>query len=287
MLFNSLIFLYAFLPLTYLVFWRLHTQRQRYVWLTITGYAFYSFWNYKYCALLLFSTVVSYLAGLGLLRWTDPVRRRWCLVASIASDLAALAFFKYADFGLSSAATVGRWLGIDVHVTPLNIVLPIGISFYTFHSISYIVDGYRGTITPTRNWWEYATYVSLFSQLVAGPIVRFRQIEDDLERIDKADRRTYLDRGWSFSPSGTPLLSTLATALTAAGVPALDLTDAFRERARRDLARGQYLYWLDDTHWDGAGVALAAELAGRAWFPDSGRLARAAASVPGVSVQQP
>src|SRR6186997_2757812 len=95
MLFNSLIFLYAFLPITYVVFWRLHSQRQRYVWLTITGYVFYSFWNYKFCALLAFSTLISYLAGLGLLRWTDPGRRRLCLVLSVVSDLAVLAFFKY------------------------------------------------------------------------------------------------------------------------------------------------------------------------------------------------
>jgi alginate O-acetyltransferase complex protein AlgI len=202
MLFNSLIFLYAFLPITYLTFWRLHTQRQRYVWLTITGYVFYSFWNYKFCALLAFSTLVSYLAGLGLLRWTDAGRRRACLVLSVASDLAVLGFFKYADFGLSSFAVVTRWAGFDVHVSPLNIILPIGISFYTFHSISYIVDAYRGTITPTRNFWEYATYVSLFSQLVAGPIVRFRQIESDLEHIESADRRRYLDRGWSFFAIG-------------------------------------------------------------------------------------
>ena len=75
MLFNSLPFLFAFLPITYVVFWRLRTLTQRYVWLALTGYVFYSFWNYKFCALLLFSTVVSYVAGLGLLRWTDPVRR--------------------------------------------------------------------------------------------------------------------------------------------------------------------------------------------------------------------
>jgi alginate O-acetyltransferase complex protein AlgI len=202
MLFNSLAFLYVFLPVTYFVFWSLTTQKQRYVWLTVTGYVFYSFWNYKFCALLAFSTVVSYVAALGLLRWDDPRRRRLCLIVSVASDLAVLAFFKYADFGLSSAVTVGHWFGLNIPFTPLNIILPIGISFYTFHSISYIVDSYRRTITPTRNFWEYATYVSLFSQLVAGPIVRFRQIEEDLEHIDRADRRKYLDRGWSFFAIG-------------------------------------------------------------------------------------
>lgn len=221
MLFNSLPFLYLFLPITYLVFWRLKTPTQRYVWLTITGYVFYSFWDYRFCALLAFSTGVSYLAGLGLLRWRDPVRRRWCLVLSVAADLGVLGFFKYADFGLNTAAVLGRWAGFNTHISPLNIVLPIGISFYTFHSISYIVDAYRGTIQPTRKFWEYATYVSLFSQLVAGPIVRFREIENDLERIDKTDRRTYLSRGWSFFAIGMIEKVLIADSIAAIINPAL------------------------------------------------------------------
>ena len=221
MLFNSLPFLYFFLPITYLVFWRLKTLTQRYVWLATTGYVFYSFWNYKFCALLAFSTTVSYLAGLGLLRWSDPVRRRWCLILSVSADLAVLGFFKYADFGLSTLAAIGRVAGLNTHVSPLNIVLPIGISFYTFHSISYIVDAYRGTIKPTRNFWEYATYVSLFSQLVAGPIVRFREIEDDLEKIDKTDRQTYLSRGWSFFAIGMIEKVLIADTIAAIINPAL------------------------------------------------------------------
>ncbi len=222
MLFNSLIFLYAFLPVTYLVFWRLRTQTERYVWLTITGYVFYSVWNYKFCALLAFTTAVSYLAGLGLSRWSDPKRRRVCLVLSVVSDLSVLGFFKYADFGISSATTLGQWAGLNPHFTPLNIVLPIGISFYTFHSISYIVDAYRGTIKPTRNFWEYATYVSLFSQLVAGPIVRFRQIEEDLEHIDTTDRRKYLERGWSFFAIGMVEKVLIADTIAAIIDPALE-----------------------------------------------------------------
>ena len=118
MLFNSLVFLYLFLPITYVVFWQLRTQRQRYVWLTTTGYVFYSFWNYKFCALLAFSTIVSYLGGLGLRRWTDPARRKTCLVLSVCSDLAVLAFFKYADFGLSSFAMASRWAGFELLLCP-------------------------------------------------------------------------------------------------------------------------------------------------------------------------
>ena len=84
----------------------------------------------------------------------------------------------------------------------LNIILPIGISFYTFHTISYIVDSYRRVIRPTRNFFEFAAYVSLFSQLIAGPIVRFRQIEEDLARIGTHDRHRWLWRGVSFFTVG-------------------------------------------------------------------------------------
>jgi alginate O-acetyltransferase complex protein AlgI len=198
MLFNSLPFLYLFLPVTYFVFWQLHTKVQRYVWLTITGYLFYSFWNPKFCALMALSTAVSYGAGLGFLRWKDARRRRLCLVLPIVFDLSLLGTFKYANFALSS----GNWLLQSVHsnlrAPSFDIVLPIGISFYTFHTITYIVDSYRGVITPTRNVFEFSCYVSLFSQLVAGPIVRFRQVERDLENIDHANQTGYLERGWSF-----------------------------------------------------------------------------------------
>ena len=198
MLFNSLPFLYLFLPVTYLVFWKLHTKVQRYVWLTITGYIFNSFWNPKFCLLMAVSTLVSYGAGLGFLRWKDARRRRLCLVFPIVFDLALLGTFKYANFALSS----GNWLLQSVHsnlrAPSFDIVLPIGISFYTFHTITYIVDSYRGVIKPTRNFFEFSCYVSLFSQLVAGPIVRFRQVEQDLENIDHANRTAYLERDWSF-----------------------------------------------------------------------------------------
>ena len=201
MLFNSLEFLYVFLPITYLVFWRLTTKNQRYVWLTITGYVFYGFWDYRFCALLAFSTLVSYFAGLGLLR-SDTRHRKLFLTVPIVSDLLVLAFFKYADFGINTANSVSGWLNWETGLTPLNIILPIGISFYTFHNISYIVDAYRGVIRPTRNFWEYTCYVSLFSQLVAGPIVRFRQIEADLDTIDRKDRTEFLNMGWSFFAIG-------------------------------------------------------------------------------------
>lgn len=198
MLFNSYIFLFAFLPVTYVIFWALRTAKQRYVWLTLTGYVFYGYWDPRFTLLMAFSTVVSYTAGLGLLRNTDPRIRRWYLIVPVTVDLCLLGFFKYADFGLRTTESVFAIFGAHINLPVLDIILPIGISFYTFHTITYIVDSYRGVIRPTRNLFEFSAYVSLFSQLVAGPIVRFRQIETDLVQLGSADRTRWLGQGVSF-----------------------------------------------------------------------------------------
>jgi alginate O-acetyltransferase complex protein AlgI len=198
MLFNSFVFLLLFLPITYVVFWSLPGAKARYIWLTLTGYVFYGYWDPRFCLLMAFSTLVSYGAGLGFLKWTDARHRKLCLVIPIVVDLCLLGFFKYANFVFDSLGKLLHWTGAGVSLPHWNIVLPIGISFYTFHTISYIVDSYRGTIKPTRNLFEFSAYVSLFSQLVAGPIVRFRQIEEDLERLGQADRSRWLGIGMSF-----------------------------------------------------------------------------------------
>ncbi|HET7459454.1 MAG TPA: MBOAT family O-acyltransferase [Gemmatimonadaceae bacterium] len=221
MLFNSVVFLFAFLPVTYAVFWLLRTSQARYVWLAITGYVFYGYWDARFCLLMAFSTMVSYLAGLGFLRWSDPRHRKLCLVVPITVDLALLAFFKYANFGMDTARSVLHVMGSDVRLPHLNVILPIGISFYTFHTISYIVDSYRGTIRPTRNLFEFAAYVSLFSQLVAGPIVRFRQIEADLEALGTTDRHRWLKRGISFFIVGLVEKVLVADSIAAFVDPAL------------------------------------------------------------------
>jgi alginate O-acetyltransferase complex protein AlgI len=200
MLFNSAIFLFAFFPITYVVYWTLRRRNLRYLWLTITGYVFYGYWRPSFCLLIALSTAVSYLAGLGFLRWQSRPARRFLLIAPIVLDLSLLAFFKYADFLLRSvnaAFPSGRQ-----PFPLLNIILPVGISFYTFHTISYIIDSYRGTIRPTRNLLEFATYVSLFSQLVAGPIIRFRELQEDLESLESKSRTQYADAGWSLFAIG-------------------------------------------------------------------------------------
>ena len=220
MLFNSLVFLFLFLPVTYVVFWLLRSASSRYVWLTITGYVFYGYWDARFCMLMAFSTLVSYTAGLGFLRFSTPRARKLCLVIPITVDLLLLGFFKYADFLLRSADDVSRTIGVGSVALRLDVVLPIGISFYTFHTISYIVDCYRGTIRPTTKFFEFSAYVSLFSQLVAGPIVRFRQIEHDLENLGHADRTRWLALGLSFFVFGLAEKVLLADTLAAFVDPA-------------------------------------------------------------------
>lgn len=215
MLFNSFIFLFVFLPITYIVFWTLRTAQQRYVWLALSGYVFYGYWDPRFCLLMAFSTLVSYCAGLSLLRVKDAGLRKLSLVIPITVDLLLLGFFKYAGFGLRSAETALGMVGIDLDLPVFDIVLPVGISFYTFHTITYIVDSYRGLIKPTQSIWEFSAYVSLFSQLVAGPIVRFRQIEQDLDNIEQADRRRWLGLGISFFVIG--LVQKVLVADTLAG----------------------------------------------------------------------
>lgn len=202
MLFNSLIFLFVFLPVTYVVFWGLKSTRQRHIWLTITGYVFYGYWDPKYCLLMAFTTLVSYTAGLGFLSTDDERKRKILLIAPIAVDLSLLGYFKYVGFFTGSINDVTGWFGWNADLPILEIVLPIGISFYTFHTITYIVDSYRRVILPTRSLWEFGAYVSLFSQLVAGPIVRFREIEKDLERVASASRMVGLPIGLSFLAFG-------------------------------------------------------------------------------------
>ncbi|MFL5613847.1 MAG: MBOAT family O-acyltransferase [Gemmatimonadaceae bacterium] len=226
MLFNSYIFLFVFLPVCYGVFWSLPSARARHVWLALSGYIFYGYWDPRFTLLMAFSTFVSFSAGLGFLRWSDRRARTICLVLPITIDLCLLGFFKYANFGLETTRQLLQLFGTDVRVPHLNIILPIGISFYTFHTISYIVDSYRGVVTPTRNFFEFASYVSLFSQLVAGPIVRFKQIEGDLENIGQSDRTRWLGRGVSFLCIGMVEKILIADSIAGFVDPALAHVDA-------------------------------------------------------------
>lgn len=194
MVFNSNVFLFAFLPVTFALFWAARNKNQRYVLLALSGFVFYGWWDWRFCWLLLFSALFSYAAGRLIERY--PAYGRRIMITSVTVDLAILGVFKYYNFFADSLRLAG------VSAPALQVVLPIGISFYTFHTISYVIDVAAGRVRAASNLFEYLTYVNLFSQLVAGPIVRFRQIEQDLENIDGPLRADWLMRGISFFTAG-------------------------------------------------------------------------------------
>jgi alginate O-acetyltransferase complex protein AlgI len=169
-LFNSLQFVAFFIAVygLYLVL----THRYQNLLLLAASYYFYGSWDWRFLGLMLFSTVMDYSFGIVLGRVQDPVRRRLILTTSIVVNLGFLFVFKYFNFFAENLHHVlGRvGLGLDVHL--LNVILPLGISFYTFHNISYIVDVYARRVTPTRNFIEFGLYVAFFPQLIAGPIAR-------------------------------------------------------------------------------------------------------------------
>lgn len=171
MLFSSYAFL-AFFAVVFPVYWGLKNHRWRMVWLLAASAVFYMSWNPWLITLILFSAATDYFAALALERVTRPGVRRLLLVASISINLGLLAFFKYVNFFLDNVRALGDWLGLPLHAPTLDILLPLGISFYTFETISYIVDVYRGRTRAVRNPLDYALFILFFPHLLAGPIVR-------------------------------------------------------------------------------------------------------------------
>ena len=170
MLFNSIQFL-LFFPAVCLLY-SLLPHKVRPVWLLAASYFFYMCWNVRYTLLLLLSTVLTFGAAWAIDRCRTPARRRIWLAAGLASNLAILFFFKYCGFLLESLAAVLSLAGIQLAAPRIDLLLPVGISFYTFQALSYMLDVYRGAVARERSFLYYALYVSFFPQLVAGPIER-------------------------------------------------------------------------------------------------------------------
>jgi len=172
MLFNSYQFALFFATLLP-VYWLLCTRpRIQNLLLLTAGYYFYACWNPKFLSLLIVSTIMDYACGLWVDRVEDPRRRRGVVALSMALNLGMLGYFKYFNFFAESLQSFLARLGVSIPLGQLEVVLPIGISFYTFQSMSYVIDVYRRQIKPTRNLIEFATFVSFFPHLVAGPIMR-------------------------------------------------------------------------------------------------------------------
>jgi alginate O-acetyltransferase complex protein AlgI len=162
--------------------WGLREKNARLAFLTVASWVFYSWWDWRFLPILLASTTVDYVAGRAISGTDDEARRRLLLAASLSVNLGILAYFKYAGFFLSSLDGIGSALGAPVDIPAIHVVLPIGISFYTFNSMSYTIDIFRRKIEATPNLLEYSTFVALFPHLIAGPIVRFSDIGDQLKR---------------------------------------------------------------------------------------------------------
>lgn len=173
MIFNSVDFA-IFLPVVLILYWFVTNRNLKLQNLLIvaSSYFFYGWWDWRFLSLIFFSTVVDYLIGVGLLKTEDTTKRKLLLWTSISVNLGLLGFFKYCNFFIDSFVTAFSFFGNEITGNSLNIILPVGISFYTFQTLSYSIDVYKRKLEPTKDFIVFAAFVSFFPQLVAGPIER-------------------------------------------------------------------------------------------------------------------
>lgn len=193
MVFSSIIFLYLYLPITLIVYF-LTPARFRNIWLFLVNIIFYGWGEPVYIILMFGSITLNYIVGILVGKYKDENKKlaKRCLIVGIIINVALLVFFKYFDFIIESLSVIPFLSGLK----PFGITLPIGISFYTFQAMSYPIDVYRGDTKSQRSYLKFATYVALFPQLIAGPIVRYKDIAAELderhintERVAKGIRR--------------------------------------------------------------------------------------------------
>lgn len=206
MLFNSINFLIFFPVVVFIYF--IIPKRIKYIWLLIVSYYFYMSWNPEYALLIAFSTIVTWLGGLLIAihgkysgEWWIPPKQ-WCALGCVTINLGILFFFKYYGFAISNVKNFLEIWGISLRLPDLDVVLPVGISFYTFQALGYVLDVYKGEIKAERNLLRYALFVSFFPQLVAGPIERsknlMRQIKEDHCFDSERIKNGLLLMGWGF-----------------------------------------------------------------------------------------
>lgn len=173
MLFNSLNFAF-FLPVIFIIYWSLNNRslRVQNVILLIASYYFYSCWDYRFLFLLIFSTLLDYFTGIKMSEASSIRSKKGWFWLSVGVNLGFLGVFKYYNFFAQSFVDSFSHLGIHMQLSTINVILPVGISFYTFHGLSYVIDIYKDRIKPERNFIDYSLFVSFFPLLVAGPIER-------------------------------------------------------------------------------------------------------------------
>ena len=173
MLFNSIDFA-IFLPIVFILYWlvpysKLKLQNSL---LVLASYLFYGWWDWRFLSLIIFSTIVDYTVGLQLKTEVNRFKRKGLLWISILVNIGFLGFFKYYNFFLDNFIAAFSFFGTEIKANSLNIVLPVGISFYTFQTLSYTIDVYKRKLEPTKDFIAFSAFVSFFPQLVAGPIER-------------------------------------------------------------------------------------------------------------------
>lgn len=173
MLFNSIDFV-IFLPLVFILYWFVthkNLRLQNFL-IVLASYVFYGWWDWRFLSLIIFSTLVDYAVGRLLKKENNNKKRKLLLWLSILVNLGFLGFFKYYNFFIDNFVSAFSFLGQDIQPNSLNIILPVGISFYTFQTLSYTIDVYQRKLEPTKDFIAFAAFVSFFPQLVAGPIER-------------------------------------------------------------------------------------------------------------------
>lgn len=178
MLFNSLSFA-IFLPIVFGLYW-IFPHKYRWSILLLSSCYFYMSWDERYIVLIMFTTSVSYLSAI-IMEYTRD-RRRALLIITLVASLGTLFFFKYFNFVSGSIAKISDLLSIPIHPVTLKVLLPVGISFYTFQTLGYVVDVYRGDIRPEHHFGRYAAFIMFFPQLVAGPIERSENFLPQIRR---------------------------------------------------------------------------------------------------------
>jgi len=183
MLFNSLQYL-IFFPTVFFLYWFIakNNRKQQNILLLLSSYFFYGLWDWRFLFLLIFSTFLDYYTGLKIKEAPSKgVKKTWMLI-SVLINLGFLGFFKYYNFFIDSFAALLTNFGFTPHFSTLQIILPVGISFYTFHGLSYVFDIYYKDAQPTKNWIDYSVFVSFFPLLVAGPIERASHLLPQIEK---------------------------------------------------------------------------------------------------------
>jgi len=189
MLFNSIGYA-LFLPIVFLLYWHLAAKslKAQNLLLLLAGYFFYGCWDTRFLLLLLFSTGLGYFTGLKIGLAARPSARKAWLLASVCINLGLLGFFKYYNFFVENFVALLRHAGYVGSARTLHIILPVGISFYTFHGLSYVFDIYRGKIKPTTSFINYAVFMGFFPLLIAGPIERAAHLLPQVEKPRRFDR---------------------------------------------------------------------------------------------------